>query len=675
VPICIIDLPVGEVQVKCAAAAPSAFDRTLVEAAAYWIWQIATDNPALITDASLVVEVEVADRPWPGVDAMLDGTRLVVTVTAPRVGEEESLAANELDRKLVKAVLRALDAEGDSTAVDRIAPAGPKTMLHLLNSARDVLRWPGKLRSATHVDGSVVAELLDALGSHLREECGHAVGPIPDGARIAVLNDEVVPWYKDRLADAFASLQSAGLMLGLVERHEALIHETASEEWNLPSRIACYGEGSDEVKAITRHRAASTTAMLASRFLIEYAQRVRTTGDRALTQARYERLLAIASEIINKGMLSDSIRFGLSSSRLSILASGRLGINQDDDGYSRALGAYADINSGRVLARAVSEDVSEFSGAGPTMDEANGLAKEEYGFTYSEMAATCISLIDLARGRGCEDVFEIERSELLAEVSSRADLSLDVCKRIVEELTLSFGDEEAQEFWARQGVAPWRFGRPESYLRRPLLVDSDGSRLRGGFRATWFAPQAWLDYMRSGRLQGRSTAMRRALARLRDEKGEGFEDFVVERLTSFGLEQVKRGVRQIAGLNLRNVSGEDLGDIDVVAVDPIRKRVLLLELKNLEVARTPAELDREVRAVLEGPRSAVARLGRRLAALSPRRDEVLAERGIRDTRGWELVPAVVVNEPLMSSSLRDGGVQVLPVSALDRLASPTVTLP
>jgi len=668
VPICIVDLPIGEVKVK-ATASPNDLGRTLVEAVAYWLWQIAEDNPALIADASLVVEVEVVERPQAGANAVLDGTRLAVTMAAPRVGEEESFTTNKLDRLLVKAMLRALDAGGDSTsAVDRVAPDGPKTMLHLLNSARDVLRWPGRLRSATRVDESVVAELLDSLGSHLREDRGHAVGPIADEARGTILNHEVVPWFQSRLADEFSSLAPDGLMLGLVERHEALIHESASEEKMLPSRIACFGEGSAEVKALTRHRTALTTATLASRFLIEYAQKVRTAGNGSLNQAAYERLLAISSEIINKGMLSDSIRFGLSSSRLSILESGRLGINQESDRYSRALGAFAEINSGRVLARAVSGYAGDFSGAGPTLDEANKLAQEEYGFTYSEMAATCISLINLAQEQGADDVFDFERTALLTDLTSRIGLSSDVCRRIVDELTLSFGDEEPQEFWGGQGVAPWRFSRPESYLRRPLLVNADRSRLRGGFRATWSAPQAWLDYMRSGRLQATSKEVRGALARLRSEKGEGFEKFIVARLVSLGLEQVKRGVRQIAGLNLRNVEGEDLGDIDVVAVDRSRKRVLLLELKNLEIARTPAELGREVRNVLEGPKSAVERLSRRLSALEPRRDKVLADFGIRDPRGWELLPAVIVNEPLMSGSLRDGGVQVLPASGLDELA-------
>lgn len=666
-PICIVDVADAEVWVRGASASTTQHLRTFVEAVAYWTWQIAVSLPGLVPAGDFAIDVDIVGEGTSQVTAIRTDGGLSVEIIVPGVDDEPS-EANGTDRLLVRALLDALGASMASVHTDTIAPVGPKTMLHVRNSNRDVLLWPGSLRPATWVDGQVVAQVLDDLGAHLRLERRHAVGSIDDSRRLGVLNKEVVAWYKSELAREFTALDADGLSRWLVEHHESLIHETASETENLPSRIACYGASSDEATRIRRHQRLSVTAMLASRFLIEYSQKVCATGNSRISQARYERLLAIASEIINKGMLSDSIHFGLSDCKLSILRSGRFGINRDEDPYSRAAGAYADLNAGRTLSHAVSEELGEFSAQGPSLLAADPLALAEFGFSYSELAQFCSAVVYSGMDRGIDDVIEVDREELLTEASGRTGLPLAKCARILESLTLSGASVGPDAYWELPNVAPWRYGRSESYLRRPLLRNRDGTTLTAGYRATWYAPQAWFEHFLSGRLQGKSKEMRQALARLRDEKGRAFESFVESQLTALGFTGTQRGVRRLGGLDLRNVDNEDLGDIDVVAIDRRARRVLLLELKDLEIARTPTELEREVRSIFEGPKSAVVRLNKRLQAVSARRAEVLDALGLTNVKErWEFVPCVVVNEPLMSITLREAGVRVLPVSSLSLL--------
>lgn len=647
--------------------------RTLVEAVAYWLWQVIEICMNEDTGSQLTLLVDVSVSSDPG-DPFSSGPVVVneahgvlnVSFALPDVVDRDGSTPNELDRMLVGGILKAMQL-GDQETLDLVVPVGPKAMLHLYSSNRDVLVWPTKSGRATRVDGQVVAELLDELGEHLRTDREHKVGPIASESRTQVLNDHVAEWYKSRLAEEVTELKGDGLVDMLIDHHESLIQESAMEEAILPSRIACYGERSDEVKKIREHQTNSVTAMLASRFLIEYSARVVVSGTEMLTQERYERMLAIGSEIINKGMLSDAIHFGLSDCKVSILPPGRLGLNRDDDPYNRAIGSYSEENATRLAARAVPTSSDTYTSATLGFDEIDALGEAEFGFGYSQLARACVAMAELAQELGEKDVSRWDRADLIGAICKATGYSDDLCNRIVDRLILGVDAGSPDEYWASSGVNPWRFGREESYLRKPLVQMGSGAIVYG-VRAVWFAPRAWREQFFSGRLKADSREMRGALANRRVQKGESFEQFVASRLKEIGVDKVRQGVYRIGPVNLKSIDGANLGDVDVLGVDHNHCRVLLLELKNLETARTPAEFEREVKAIFDGPKAAVVRISARANALAERKAEVLSALGITAGLGrWDFARYVVVNEPLMSVWLRRGDVDVLPVARLSEV--------
>jgi hypothetical protein len=640
------------------------------EAVAYWLWQLYVHDSALIEDAAIdgVVElfvypadVDQAGGPW--IRMSLDSNiKTSLEVCGPPVVDGDE-AANAADRVLLAAILATLGpAGGDSRIVDAVAPAGPKRMMHALGSDNDPQAWPGRLGEAWHVREAAIAQILDEMGQHLVQDKAMQVGPIKDDERTSVLNDVVARWLIDSLTDLLSQLSIEGLVERLIDRNEALVSSTARESVHLPSRIACFGAKSDEVERIAKHQHSADTSMMASRFLVEYVSAFPPNGTKPLSRERYDRALGLASEIVNKGMLSDSIQHGLSTTQLSILESGRLGADADEDQYMAALGVFATSRAERSYARAGLED-DEKSSVAHNWEDVDPLAEREFGFSYTDLAVAVRKLLDLMDDADHADVLSLNLDELQQALGECIGRNNEKVGQLISQLSLAASDGSVEEFWG-QGVSvrPWRFSRARSYLRRPIVLSStpEGVTATIGRRALWHTVPYWTHQFTSGRLQATTRAMRSALNRRRQQKGDQYERRVADQIEKLGYTHVRRRMRRIGEYDFRNVGGRDLGDVDVVGVHVNRRELLLLEIKDLEVARTPAELANEVKSLVGEGHSAVRRLLERSAWIESHLYMTLTQLGVSQPSGrWHVRPVVVVNEPLLSESLLTADVPIV----------------
>lgn len=647
------------------------------EATAYWLWR-ATERLSGSVPSALDAndDLELVVSAPPATDAGMDQWVIACRDDKQRtlrVSSTPPLAPNAppngMDRELAGALLDALDvgAADRDDALARLVQPGPERMLHVFGPESDPLAWPGGLQAAWRVSESAVSELLDELGEYLVHDLRMPVGDIADEDRLRVLNDVVARWLIDRLTAALAELEPNGLVPGLIERNEAVIAETAREFEYLPARIACFGTRSDEVGRIEDHQRGATLTMLSSRFLIEYVAAFPPSGSSPLTQESYDRVLALASEIINKGMLSDSIRYGLSDIHLSVLASGRLGNDQDGDRYSRALDAFATARAEGTLASSLQDAASESRGDGALLAVADPLAEAEFGFSYSELAQAAGRLREQAVDES-PDVVTIEVATAISLLSRELGWAEEKAATLIQHLVLEPADSSVAAFWRRgHSVWPWRFNRDRSYLRRPFVQQSSGSStITFGRRSLYHVPTYWFEQFRSGRLQGRTRGMRSALGERRNKEGHRFEERVASRVAAMGYSNVRRRLTRIGRHNLADVGGTDLGDIDVAAVNLPRRELLLLEVKDLEAARTPVELANEVKSLVGEGNSAVRRLAQRTTWVMEHLRETLGTLGVADARGrWTTRSMVVVNQALLSEEMISS--EEMPIVSIERL--------
>jgi hypothetical protein len=127
---------------------------------------------------------------------------------------------------------------------------------------------------------------------------------------------------------------------------------------------------------------------------------------------------------------------------------------------------------------------------------------------------------------------------------------------------------------------------------------------------------------------------------------------------------VRRRVKKFGPSRIRDGSGADLGDIDILVLDRRRKHLLALETKRLEIARTPAELAHQLEGIFRGSGgrpAAVERHLRRTAWLRQHMRQVLEsfEFDPRDHTRWKVEPLLVLDHQAFTPYLVNVGVKVI----------------
>ena len=108
--------------------------------------------------------------------------------------------------------------------------------------------------------------------------------------------------------------------------HEAILHHEAVERRTLGARVAAFGD-TELLEGMRRELPDATQVSVALRFLIEYVAARSPRGLRRFSIASYDRLVAIANQIVSRGITSDIVHFEIDDPDLGYLASRRLGLS------------------------------------------------------------------------------------------------------------------------------------------------------------------------------------------------------------------------------------------------------------------------------------------------------------------------------------------------------------
>lgn len=663
------------------AAGPGTPGLDLCDMIAYWLWQClpALDAPLRSAEAAGLSQLTWDVRVSPGVAARTfsepdqeglwfdvsrtDGGFLIdfLDPTPGALMGPDNTAEREFLRTLLEELSAAIGYAGGDTdgfdpadIVDRHAPLGHKKMVVTLATPLNPMIGHTDVPPPRLVHGADTARVLDRLGGWLTTGLGLPAGPIPGGRRVEVLK-AAVRWLFEWVADAVAALSPDGVIEFLLAQNESLLNSKALTQLNLPTRAACFGESSEFLENLERDMRQHTATTIASRFIIEYVAAVPPRGKQPVSMESYDALIALAVEITNLGMLSDAIHYGLSDTALTMLPSGRLGIDRDDR-YGRAIEVLSGINAGAAFehARHRFADHWDSGGDSPEPDGLHDLeqaAQAEFGFTFAELAEVIAALDAAATG---EEPSSLSVDAFVELLRSETELSEATVGAILDALTLGPRDRFIPKS-SPPDVYPWRFNRALSYLRRPLVLtkDEDVQRVWWGSRNTYQSGRYLTDLCASARLKADSEEMARYLGSVRSDENDAFNDLVAEHFEQRGL-VVRRRVDRIGKSRVARPNGEDLGDIDVLAADPKRRTLWAVEAKDFELARTPAELKNEVDKLIGGDGSAVARHGERLEWLNQHLGETLDWLGTsHGPAPWKIRGLIVVSRDLLSPHLHD----------------------
>ena len=640
------------------------------EALAYWIWQLWELEPQpLEQPASTKGVVEYA------IELAPTGTEPDLRLCNGTFGTGANIlevfflqnlptTKNEMDRFLVSELCRTLGIES-TQIIDQA----------LRREARDLIGlgscYQNSSIPAWTCSDEALSELLDELGQYLIEDKKLPIGTIEDEKRSKLIISYITPWVIDKLYEEVSELAPTNLIEFLIERNEALIAYWIRESERLTHHTTLFENENDEIFEIQRQLVRSDTSLLTSRFLIEFVAAFPPSGTKVLNQERYERLMALGSEVINMGMLADSLNSEISNVHFEILASKRLSFSFENDTYFDALNAFRRSRAESILADS-SLPQAEKQTQQLDFPVANDLAGNLFGFTFTELEIGVHALVDLL---GDSQTMTIPSSILKDELSNTLKWQDSKIESFLKELTMPLNQLSREGFWKdTTNVAPWRFNRDRSYLKRPLVQHKEG--ISFGRKALLHTPLYWIEQYRSGRLQKPSDlipekkkawkSLAKEMGRLKDMKGKNFEKQVADVLREVGYFFVKERVDRIGNYSLHNFNGKDLGDIDVLAIDPDKHELLLVEAKNLEVARTPAELRNEVKQLVVGEKSALRRLEERASWVRTHLEAILRffNVSLSNKAKWKVKSIIVVDQRLLSESLFRKNVSIVALKEL-----------
>ena len=674
----------------------------LVDLIAYWIWQFEPHLRETLERLAkrfdpIVIEVDfVESETWfaehvascetPEVEHTHRGFKLTFkegTSVLLRGGD------NAGEREIVRLLLESLhdggrDAAGAderpsdesvAQALDTHAPFGLKKKFFLISGEVGMLLDESDLPPYRPLQPAVLDEWRDRE-QELLDRLNLRPGPIDPGQRVSTLNSLVEASFK-RFEQVVATLNPAGILEALVAFGERLAQKDEHERRMIPTRIACFGTFPDMVEEMQRAGPVLATTSIAHRFVTEYVVARPPSGRRPFSLEAYDELIALVALLMGWGLDSDTIKYGLADTRLTVLESGRLGRSATE--YEAAVEGFA----GRARAEQIMRSSAGFSSmfqspADPAPDplipasEFDAATKAEFGISITQVADFIDALIEVGAEQS-GPTKRMPKSETRARVASLLrwpEVELDAAFSL---LTLEPRDaflDPPQGFKLRD-LYPWRFNRRLSHLGRPLLLRQESGSapdLLWGTRALIRASEYLYRQLIEARVKVRSDRMRALQGRITSHSGEVFNDRVAEAYEAAQGLTVRRRVKSIAGRRIEREPGQPLGDIDVLVADPSSMEMLLVETKDFSAVRTPAEFSNEERKL----REALKTHGERSTWLSVHLRDALRWLGIDEgaTGKWRVKQLVVVSGEVFTPGFRELPVPVITLANLrDKLAA------
>jgi len=388
----------------------------------------------------------------------------------------------------------------------------------------------------------------------------------------------------------------------------------------------------------------------------------------------YDQLVAISSQIINWAFDSDMIHYAIADLQVSILPSGRVGIDREK--FLRARSAYLSEYAAGEIGRASrgfrrhwrklrgTEEGDTKSKEGNSTDDAEKAARAEFGLSFTEIGILFGDLYKFG-----EEQPSAVKTLTFEDLTQRLLISTGWAKDKVEAGLTFLSLEPRKDFFSpapplgKVDVYPWRYNRSLSYIRRPLLKikSKDGTRVLWGNRHLMHAFDYLLDLCFGGRLKAHSSEMKSLMSRFHRESGDAFNDLVADLFESMSDIKVRRRLKKIGHRRIQGPDG-DLGDIDVLVIDTFRKVIHVIECKDLAVARTPYEFKRELDELFLGTetkRSIVVKHNQRTQWIHANLKDVLIEFSINTRTGWKVKPLIVVDEEIFSPYLFQSTIEVV----------------
>lgn len=409
---------------------------------------------------------------------------------------------------------------------------------------------------------------------------------------------KAVDFFHQKLKTILSQFSQHSLLMTLLDNNEAVCHRRAEASYinqlgNLPDeeRRHNFEKQLKELPELDR------TAM-ATRTLIEMIAAEPTDGDKEVSNAELDTLLALADQLITWANISDQIHLGISNPKITFFKNGRIEIQNNSitevwNLFRRKMMIenveIVDVDENLIFRRFNADLITDQEREEAYLDEF-GISLQQMGEFFGYLSAM---------GFNDEIKIPMDLDALKEKILSDLNFSIVDINSIFDNFSLVSRDvwEKPPDGFKNSDIMPWRFNRRLSYLRRPLVVSikPDGGKVVfWGPRHTTEALKQLIYQIETGRFVSKSNQSRMSsfTGKIVDEAGSIFTNLVKKYMDSFQFLKVEKEID--IGSSGPLYFEKELGDIDVLAVDPERRLIFLLECKNIHPSRNPHEIYQEI---------------------------------------------------------------------------------
>ncbi len=561
--------------------------------------------------------------------------------------------------------------------IDKYAPLGKKKKLCTFDTSITPLLDPRelhKLRLNQKIDEDM---LLDEIGNNI------VLKKITVGSakmeQVKFINNHIVGYLWGKLNNLLKRYTQQDILNYLLNQNEALIREKYLYEVQLPMRLSIANP--DRVmKEYSDRYSRITNLGPAVRFLIECVVAQKNSGLKLFSDSDFDELAALSKEIVSWGFTSDLIYSDISDMKISLLPSGRIGRSRKD--YDQAMKRFSQQVQELQINRLSNSffkhwdtTISREQNHKESMELDKALYNE-FGFDINDLAGA-LNLFDKISHTKKTPIVNISEDELLLIVRNENNVDENRFNKLLIYFTLFSRDDyftyPGDNNPPKENFYPWRFTRKYSYIRRPILKCKDENekvQYIYAVRHLHVSLDNFIALIISGRLQNEAKTddFKSIIGKLAQPAGDAFNAKVAELFNNRRRYYVRKNVNSFGKIKIERTNKEELGDIDVIVIDWKSNKLILIECKDLLVAKTPYEVMMETKKVFEGDKSLMAKFIKRIEWVKNNLQVVLNYFELDTSIKWKVKSLFVVNEPLFSALLKNQSdtVQILTYHELEK---------
>ncbi len=528
------------------------------------------------------------------------------------------LSDNTADKLLMKTVLQGIvayiSASGKTTLLNdeiinevvekTLQPSGAKMIL-FNDAASNIMMDNRNLPPLRYINDTDISFILDNLVSYLPK--GYVIPEeIKEKTDKIKLCDDIVSALTNQITIRIKEFDGQDLIKWLIRLNEKCIQVREFREILIPARIACFSSFQNEVDDLMDGERNLVTTAHATRTLIEFVAINPPTGSKWLNIDDIDELLALTNLLTEWGALSEAIRMGIDNPKMGLLPSGRIGTDKTVE--REAFKPYAIAKTESAIFKQIENFEKNYVSASKTNDAVeteeskllDAAFKAEFQITLTVLSKVIGTLVNegFQAGESCMKLSECSLKNLLIKIDGISEADVDTSLNLLTLLERK-GIGIPPDGYTSIDIFPWRYNRPISFIRRPLVKFVKGEEVfyYFGYRHLMQFIENLFFLLHSSKLPGaKSDEMKSWLAAASGDKGKPFRAIVKEWFEeNSDYKVIPYEVQMKAGVSKDHIQADkNYGDIDLLVIDNTTKIIYPIECKNIQGGRNVHEMKVEM---------------------------------------------------------------------------------